>query len=91
MTFHRIARAVPRRDFTVDIEWTDGTRSTADLKPEIERGGMLAELGEPAVFLRRMFVHAEGESLAWEVFGQIVDFHADNLWAASQAKPAAAE
>ncbi|TXL70500.1 DUF2442 domain-containing protein [Vineibacter terrae] len=91
MTSHRIARATPRRDFTVDIEWADGSRSTADLKPAIARGGMLADLGEPAVFLRRMFVHAEGESLAWEIFGQFVDFHADNLWAISHAAPAAAE
>ena len=90
MTSHRIARAAPRRDFTVDIEWTDGSRSTVDLKPEIARGGVLTDLGEPAVFQRRMFLHAEGESLAWEVFGQFVDFHADNLWAASHAKPAAA-
>lgn len=91
MTSHRIARATPRHDFTVDIEWTDGTRSTVDLNPEIARGGLMAELSEPSVFLRRMFVHAAGESLGWEVFGQFVDFHADNLWSASRATAVAAE
>ncbi|MBV9521236.1 MAG: hypothetical protein JO010_00490, partial [Alphaproteobacteria bacterium] len=88
---HRIARAVSRPDFTVDIEWTDGGRSVADFKPEIAAGGLMASLGEPAIFLRRMFIHADGDSLAWEVFGQMVDFHADDLWRRSRQQPAAAE
>jgi hypothetical protein len=89
MSRHRIGRATPRSDFTVDIEWTDGCRSVVDFKPEIAKGGLLAALGEPAVFLRRMYVHAHGESIAWEVFGQIVDFHAENLWRDSRREPAA--
>lgn len=91
MSSHRIARATPRPDFTVDLEWTDGRRSVADLKPFIAAGGLMASLGEPAIFLRRMYIHAQGESLAWEVYGQLVDFHADNLWDHSREQPAAAE
>jgi hypothetical protein len=88
---HRIAHATPRTDFTVDIVWTDGSRSIADFKAAIGAGGLLAAFEEPAIFLRRMCVHASGESIAWEVFGQIVDFHADNLWHDSRARTAAAQ
>ena len=91
MSHHRIARATPRADLTVDIEWTDGSRSTVDMKPFVARGGIMAELSEPAIFLRCMYVHSEGESLAWEVFGQLADFHADNLWQESVRAPQAAE
>jgi hypothetical protein len=91
MSSHRIARAVPREDFSVDIEWTSGERSVVDFKPAIAKGGLLASLGEPANFLRRMHVHSQGDSIAWEVFGQIVDFHADNLWRDSRRESAAAE
>jgi hypothetical protein len=91
MSRHRIAHATPQPDFTVDLEWTDGTRSVADFKPAIVKGGLLASLEDPAIFLRRMYVHSHGDSIAWEVFGQIVDFHADNLWRDSQSSSAAAE
>ena len=91
MSRHRIARATSRPDFTVDIEWTDGTRSVVDFRPIIAQGGVMASLGEPAVFLRRLYVQSQGESLAWEIFGQIVDFHADNLWRDSRSSSAAAE
>ena len=91
MSHHRIARATPRADFTVDIEWADGTRSVADFNPEIAKGGILAELGEPAIFLRRLYLHAGGDSLGWEILGQFIDFHADNLWRDSRARARAAE
>jgi hypothetical protein len=91
MSDHRIARATPRLDYTVDIEWTDGTRSVADFKPIIERGNIFAKLKEPVLFMHNMYVHWEGESLAWEVFGEVVDFHADSLWRDSQIKREAAE
>jgi hypothetical protein len=91
MTEHRIARATPHVDFTVDIEWTDGSRSVADLKPDIARGGIMADLGNPAIFLNRLFIHAQGESIGWEVFGQFVDFNADNLWRDTRKAHTAAE
>jgi hypothetical protein len=89
MTKHRIARASPREDFSVEIEWSDGSRSIVDFQPEIAKGGLLAKLAEPVVFLRRLYVHSAGESIAWEVFGHIVDYHADNLWRDCHAKAAA--
>jgi hypothetical protein len=51
MTRYAIKRATPRTDFTVAIEWADGSSSKVDFRPEIARGGALASLGEPAVFL----------------------------------------
>jgi hypothetical protein len=91
MTEHRIGRATPHEDFTVDIEWSDGSRSVADFKPEIARGGVMADLGEPAVFLDRLFIHARGESIGWEVFGKMIDFDADNLWRDTHKARSAAE
>jgi len=91
MTEHRIARATPHVDFSVDIEWTDGSRSVADFKPEIARGGVMVDLGEPAIFLDRMYIHSRGESLGWEVFGRMVDFDADNLWRDTRKSRSAAE
>jgi hypothetical protein len=91
MSEHRIARATPRLDYTVDIEWTDGSRSVADFRPFIERGGIFARLQEPVVFMHRMFVHWEGESIGWEVLGEMVDFYADNIWRDSRQKREAAE
>jgi hypothetical protein len=91
MSDHRIARATPHLDHTVDIEWTDGTRSVADFKPYLARGGIFAELKDTLIFTHCMYVHWQGESLAWEVFGKVADFHADNLWSESRARREAAE
>ncbi|MBM3558178.1 MAG: DUF2442 domain-containing protein [Alphaproteobacteria bacterium] len=90
MTKPRILRATPRPDFTVAIDWSDGVSSVLDMRPEIARGGVYGALAEPAVFLRRLFVQANGESLAWEVFGNLVDLHADGIRAMSRAAPNAA-
>lgn len=90
MTLHRIARAKARTDFTVELEWTDGTRSTIDFKRHLARGGVLAKLGDPVIFVNRLFVHADGESIGWEVMGTFVDFEADNLWRDSHATNEAA-
>jgi hypothetical protein len=91
MARYTIRRATPRSDFTVAIEWADGSSSTVDFRPEISRGGALAALAEPAVFLRRLFVQSAGDSLAWETPAGLIDFHADELWRRSHAKPVAAE
>jgi hypothetical protein len=91
MVRHRIVRAIPHPDRTVAIEWADKSRSVVDMRPQIERGGLLKELGEEAIFLRRLYVHAEGESLGWEVYGHLVDFDADDLWRDSRSRAAAAE
>ena len=88
---YAIKRATPRADFTVSIEWADGSSSKVDFRPEIARGGALASLGEPAVFLHRLFVQSAGESLAWETSRGLIDFHADELWQRTHINPVAAE
>ena len=91
MARYSIARATLRSDFSVEIEWRDGSFSKIDFRPEIARGGALAQLGESAVFLHRLFVQSAGESLAWETPAGLVDFHADELWRRTHAKSVAAE
>ena len=76
MSRYPIARATPQADFSVEIEWRDGSSSKVDFRPEIARGGALAALAEPAVFLHRLFVQSAGESLAWETPAGLVDLHA---------------
>lgn len=91
MARHSIARATPRPDFTVSVEWTDGTTSVIDFRPEMAKGGALAYLREPAVFLHRLFVQSAGTSLAWETPSGLIDFHVDELWQRAHAKSVAAE
>lgn len=91
MALHPIASATPRPDFSVEIEWRDGSSSKVDFRPEIARGGALAALGEAALFLHRLFVQSAGDSLAWETPAGLVDFHADELWRRTHAKSVAAE
>jgi len=91
MARHSIARATPRSDFSVAIEWTDGTSSRIDFRPEIVKGGALSQLGEPALFLHRLFVQSAGNSLAWETPSGLIDFHADELWQRAHRKQVAAE
>ena len=69
MARHAIKSATPRVDVTVAIEWADGSASKVDFRQVIARGGVLASLAEPAVFLHRLFVQSAGESLAWETAG----------------------
>jgi hypothetical protein len=91
MARHTIKRATPHADLTVAIEWADGSVCKIDFRPEIARGGALASLAEPAIFLHRLFVQWAGDSLAWETSSGLVDFHADELWQRSRIKPVAAE
>jgi hypothetical protein len=90
MARHAIRRATPHHpDLTVVIEWTDGSSSKIDFRAEIARGGALASLAQPAVFLHRLFVQSAGESIAWETSAGLVDFHADELWQRSHKSVAA--
>jgi hypothetical protein len=91
MARHSIARATPRPDFTVTLEWTNGSNSVIDFRPEIAKGGALAHLQEPAVFLHRLFVQSAGKSIAWETPSGLIDFHVDELWQRSHTKSVAAE
>ena len=91
MARHSMAHATPRSDFTVAIEWVDGSSSVIDFRPEIAKGGALSHLAEPAVFLHRLFVQSAGQSLAWETPSGLIDFHVDELWQRAHVKPVAAE
>ena len=91
MARHSIARATPRSDFTVAIEWSDGSKSIVDFRPDIAKGEALSFLEEPAVFLHRLFVQSEGQSLAWETPSGLIDFHVDELWQRAHFKSFAAE
>jgi hypothetical protein len=91
MARHAIRRATPHPDFTVAIEWADGSSSSVDFRAEIGRGGALASLAQPAVFLHRLFVQSAGDSLAWETPAGLVDFHAHGLWQRGRSKSVAAE
>jgi hypothetical protein len=44
-----------------------------------------------AVFLHRLFVQSEGQSLAWETPSGLIDFHVDELWQRTHSKSFAAE
>jgi Protein of unknown function (DUF2442) len=91
MARHSIARATPRSDLTVAIEWSDGSKSVVDFRPDIAKGEALSYLQEPAVFLHRLFVQSEGQSLAWETPSGLIDFHVDELWQRTHSKSFAAE
>jgi hypothetical protein len=77
MARHAIKRATPRADFTVAIEWADGSSNEVDFRP--------------AVFPHRPVVQPAGESLSWETSAGLIDFHADGLWQRTCVKPVAAE
>ena len=91
MARYSIARATPRSDFTVAIEWSDGSKSIVDFRPDIAKGEALQYLREPAVFLHRLFVQSEGQSLAWDTPSGLIDFHVDELWRRTHSKSFAAE
>ena len=91
MARHSIARATPRSDFTVAIEWSDGSKSVVDFRPDMVKGEALSCLREPAVFLHRLFVQSDGQSLAWETPSGLIDFHVDELWQRAHSKSFAAE
>jgi hypothetical protein len=74
---HRIARAKPRRDGTVEVWWHRGPRTVVDFKPWIAKGGIFAPLAEPSFFVGMMHVHWDGYSLGWP--GEL-DFSAEGLW-----------
>jgi hypothetical protein len=57
----------------------------------IVNGILISYLREPAVFLHRLFVQSEGQSLAWETPGGLIDFHVDELWQRTHSKSFAAE
>lgn len=84
----RIAKAEPRPDLTVVVDWTDGSRSIADFKPWIARGGVFAPLADPVFFTMTMKIDWRGYSLGWP--GDI-EFSAQGLWEDAHETRTAAE
>jgi hypothetical protein len=83
----RIAKATPRPDHTVEIEWRDGSRSVADIKPYIAKGGVFRPLSDPTLFMMTMKIDWQGYSLGWEGDAEL---SAEGLWRDSHARNAAA-
>jgi hypothetical protein len=83
---HRIKAALAKPDFSVQIEWQDGSSDTIDFKPIIARGGVMNRLADPEFFVNALQVEADGYALGWpttpdrpdEVGG--IDFSAASLW-----------
>lgn len=73
---HRIRKARARPDFTVEIEWDDGSRSVAGFA-DIVGEGVAKALADPSYFVDRMAVGGNGDWLSWP---DDVDFSADSLW-----------
>ncbi len=75
--FVTIKSAKARPDYTLEIEWGDGSRSHVDFAPTIEKGGVFAALAEKDFFVNRLSIGGDGDWLSWP--GDI-DFSADSLW-----------
>ncbi len=75
--FAAIRAAKARSDYTVEIEWGDGSRSVVDFAPTIEKGGVFAPLADMDLFVNRLSIGDDGDWLSWP--GDI-DFSADSLW-----------
>lgn len=81
-----IAQARPHRDFTVEIDWSEGGSDVVDLRPVASRGGVFTALADPEFFVTAMTVEDGGYGLVWprqpvaadEVGG--IDISADSLW-----------
>lgn len=72
-----IKSAKARPDYTVEIEWSDGSRSVMDFAPTIAKGGVFATLADKDFFVHRLSIGDDGDWLSWP--GDI-DFSADSLW-----------
>ncbi|MFQ5954392.1 MAG: DUF2442 domain-containing protein [Kiloniellales bacterium] len=66
-----------RPDFTVEIEWGDGSRSVVDFAATIDKGGVFAALGDKDFFVKRLSIGGDGDWLSWP--GE-PDFSSDSLW-----------
>lgn len=75
--FATIKAANARPNFTVEIEWADGSRSVVDFTPTIEKGGVFAALADKDVFVNRLTIGDDGDWLSWP---DDIDFSADSLW-----------
>ncbi len=72
-----IKAAKARPDYSVELEWGDGSRSIVDFAPTIEKGGVLSALADEDFFVSRLSIGDDGDWLSWS--GEL-DFSADSLW-----------
>ena len=72
-----IRAATARPDYSVEIEWADGSRSVVDFAATIRKGGVFEPLADRSFFVERLTVGGGGDWLSWP--GDL-DFLADSLW-----------
>jgi hypothetical protein len=72
-----IKSARAHADYTVEIDWADGSRSVVDFSSTIRKGGVFARMRDPDFFVGEMRVGGDGDWLEWP--GEL-DFSADSLW-----------
>jgi len=72
---HRILTASARSDYSVDLAWDDGSRSSVSFADLVSRG-VCARLSDKSYFVERMTIADDGYALAWP---NEVEFSAD-LW-----------
>jgi hypothetical protein len=72
-----IKAAQAHGDFTVEINWADGSRSVVDFSSTVGKGGVFERMRDPDFFVARMRVGGEGDWLEWP--GDL-QFSADSLW-----------
>ena len=85
---YRIDNAVPHRDQTVTITWSDGITAIVDLAPVIANGIVFAAMREPGYFVKNMRIAEDRLGLDWP---DRVDFSADGLRFRAFPKEAEAE
>jgi hypothetical protein len=73
---HKIADAVPHREHTVTVTWTDGAHAVVSFAPFLAKGGVFTALRDPDYFVREMRILHGGLGLTWP---NEVDFSADGL------------
>ena len=73
---HKIMNAIPTQNKIVNIEFTDNTTYSFDLKPFIKTGNVFEILEDDSIF-NKVKIAEDGRSLE---FPNELDFCADSLW-----------
>ena len=73
---YRIVAAIPHRDHTVTVTWSDKIEAVVDLAPVVSKGKVFAALQDPGYFVEKMRIAGDKLGLEWP---NRVDFSADGL------------
>lgn len=73
---HRIKGAVAKSDYTVKIDWDDGSVSEVSFADLVGRG-VCKPMKDRTYFISKMAIADDGYALAWP---DEVEFSADSLW-----------